>query len=144
MIFARCGREPAMSGVRNRGVNGLGGAPWGMHGCLFYETKQDLLDTLVPFFKTGLEHGEACLWIVSEPLTLEEAGQALRQAVPEIDRYLGEQSIELSSSTGWCFEGGTDDLRRIIGHLNDKLAEAMARGYTRSEEHTPELQSPTH
>ena len=119
-----------MSGVRNRGVNGLGGAPWGMHGCLFYETKQDLLDTLVPFFKTGLEHGEACLWIVSEPLTLEEAGQALRQAVPEFDRYLGEQSIELSSSTGWCFEGGTDDLRRIIGHLNDKLAEAMARGYT--------------
>src|ERR1022692_5305056 len=86
MIFARCGREPAMSGVRNRGVNGLGGAPWGMHGCLFYETKQDLLDTLVPFFKTGLEHGEACLWIVSEPLTLEEAGQALRQAVPELDR----------------------------------------------------------
>src|ERR1039458_3482030 len=44
MIFARCGREPAMSGVRNRGVNGLGGAPWGMHGCLFYETKQDQLE----------------------------------------------------------------------------------------------------
>lgn len=111
--------------------NGVGGAsaPWGTHGCLFYETKQDLLDTLIPFFRAGLEHGEACLWIVSEPLTLEEAGQALRQSVPELDRYLSEQSIELSACTGWCFAGGTDDLPRIIGLLKDKLAGAIARGH---------------
>ncbi len=114
---------------RNNGIHGAGGTPWGTHGCLFYETKQDLLETLVPFFKTGLEHKEACLWIVSEPLTLEEAAQALRQSVPDLDRYLAERCIELSTCAGWCFDGGTGDPHRIVNLLHDKLAEALARGH---------------
>ncbi|HEV8041914.1 MAG TPA: MEDS domain-containing protein [Bryobacteraceae bacterium] len=120
-----------MSGnVNSGGIGGVADAPFGTHGCLFYETKQDLLDTLVSFFKTGLEHRDACLWIVSEPLTMEEAAQALRQSIPAIDRYLSEQSIELTSCGGWCFEGRPDDLSRIVGLLHIKLAGALAKGHT--------------
>jgi PAS domain S-box-containing protein len=107
----------------------VGAGPWGAHGCLFYETKQDLIDTLIPFFKTGLEHRERCLWIVTEPLTIEEAMQALRKSVPEFDRYSREQSIELIACTAWCFERGTTDLNGVTGLLNGKLAEALSRGY---------------
>ena len=120
-----------MSGrVINGGISGAGGATFGTHGCLFYETKHDLLDTVIPFFKTGLEHRESCLWIVSEPLTTDEAAQALRQSIPDFDRYLSEQTMELTSCGGWCFEGGPDDLNRIIGLLNSKLAEALAKGHS--------------
>ena len=128
--FAR-GATGDVSEREEHWVHGAGGTPWGTHGCLFYETKQDLLETLVPFFKTGLEHKESCLWIVSEPLTLEEAAQALRQSVPDLDRYLAERSIELSTCAGWCFDGGTGDLHRIVNLLHDKLADALARGYCR-------------
>jgi PAS domain S-box-containing protein len=114
---------------RNTGIYGAGGAAWGTHGCLFYETKQDLLDTLIPYFKGGLEHGESCLWIVSEPLTIEEATQALRQSVPDLDRYLMEQAIELTTCSGWCCAGAIDDLRRVMALLNDRLAAALARGH---------------
>ncbi len=125
----RAGAAVMSVSVRNSGIHGAGVAPWDSHGCLFYETKQDLLDTLIPFFKAGLELGESCLWIVSEPLTTEEAWQALRQSVPELDRYLSEQAIELTACTGWCFAGGIDDLQRVMGLLIDRLAAALARGH---------------
>ncbi len=49
-------------------MNVLGDMPWGSHVCLFYETKDDLLDTAIPFFKAGLESNEFCLWAPSQPL----------------------------------------------------------------------------
>jgi PAS domain S-box-containing protein len=115
--------------LSNIGIQGTGPASSGTHVCLFYETKQDLLQTLVPFFKAGLELEESCLWIVSEPLTLEEASQALRHSVPDFDRHLAERRIELSTCTGWCFNGETGDLHRIVSLLRDKLAEALSRGF---------------
>jgi PAS domain S-box-containing protein len=96
-------------------------APCGTHGCLLYETKQDLLDTLIPFFKTGLENRESCLWIVSEPLTKEEAWDALLQSVPDLDRHLFEQRIEL------VLEGASTDSRRLF---HNKFAEALVKGHT--------------
>ena len=99
------------------------------HGCLFYETKQDLLDTLIPFFKTGLEHQEACLWIISEPLTPEEADQALRRAIPDLDRFLIRHSMEFTSCSGWCVGAGSDDFQHILELLRGKLAEALTRGH---------------
>ena len=43
------------SKLRKTGVSVLGDLPWGAHLCLFHETKQDLLDTLIvlrPGFET--------------------------------------------------------------------------------------------
>ena len=34
--------------LRKTGIGLLGEVPWGTHTCLFYETKQDLLDTAPP------------------------------------------------------------------------------------------------
>jgi PAS domain S-box-containing protein len=104
--------------ARNTEVHGAGRGPWGTHGCLFYETKQDLLDTLIPFFKTGLEHSESCLWIIAEPLTTEEAYRALQKSLPDLDRYLNEHSIELMACDFHC----------VMSLFNDKLAEALSRG----------------
>ena len=40
--------------LRRTGVNVLGDMPWGAHVCMFYETKEDLLDAVIPFFNAGL------------------------------------------------------------------------------------------
>jgi len=68
--------------LRNTGIEPVGEMPWGTHFCHFYETKDDLLETLLPFFKAGLETKEFCAWVVSEPLTEEGVWQALDRAVP--------------------------------------------------------------
>src|SRR3982074_756416 len=115
--------------TRKTGIDVVGDMPWGTHFCLFYETKRDLLDTLISYCKTGLESDEFCLWVVAEPLTIEEAIDALKDAVPDIDRYLADSSIEILSACDWYLQGGTFDLRRVTGSWHEKLAHASARGY---------------
>src|SRR3984957_10795560 len=115
--------------TRKTGIDVLGDMPWGTHFCLFYETKRDLLDTLISYCKTGLESDEFCLWVVAEPLTVEEAINALKDAVPDLDRYLKDPSIEIVSARDWYLQDGTFDLKRVTGRWHEKLAHASAKGY---------------
>src|SRR5208282_585506 len=115
--------------MRKTGVDVVGDMPWGTHFCLFYETKADLLDTTVSYCKAGLESQEFCLWVVAEPLVVEDARHALKQAVPDFDRYFADQSIEIVAARDWYLQDGTFDLNRVIGGWNEKLARASARGY---------------
>src|SRR5215472_6326069 len=115
--------------LRKTGIDVLGDMPWGSHFCLFYEAKEDLLDTLVSYCKTGLEGGEFCLWVVAEPVRVEEARDALSVAVPDLDRYLSERSIEIVSSRQWYLQDGAFDMKRVTAQWREKLALALARGF---------------
>jgi PAS domain S-box-containing protein len=115
--------------IRKTGVEVVGDMPWGTHFCLFYETKADLLETLVSYCKAGLEDEEFCLWVVAEPLTGRDATLALKRAVPDLDQYLADRSIEIVAARDWYLQDGTFDLNRVISGWNEKLARASARGY---------------
>jgi signal transduction histidine kinase len=115
--------------LRKSGIGVVGDITWGTHFCHFYETKDDLLDTLVSYFKAGLESGEFCVWVVSEPLTEHEASSALRQAVPGLEQYRADRSIEMFLAREWYLQGGRFDLGRVTAAWNDKLAGVLARGY---------------
>ena len=115
--------------MRKTGVDVVGDLPWGSHFCLFYETRMDLLETTISYCKAGLENREFCLWVVAEPLTMADATDALKQAVPELDQYLAEQSIEIVAARDWYLHDGRFDLNRVIGGWSEKLARAAARGY---------------
>src|SRR5882672_3797121 len=104
-------------------------AAWGAHFCLFYETKQDLLETLISYCKSGLERDEYCLWIVAEPLTIEEARAALKIAVPDLDRHFASSRLEIVPARDWFLPGGTFDGKRLTASWYEKLASLSARGY---------------
>jgi transcriptional regulator with GAF, ATPase, and Fis domain len=116
--------------MRKTGIDIVGDmVAWGAHFCLFYETKEDLLDTLISYCKTGLESDEYCMWIVAMPLTIEEARDALKDTVPNLDRYLAESRLEIVSARDWFLPGGTFDGKRLTGAWHEKLARVSARGY---------------
>ena len=118
------------SEMRKTGIDGVGDiVAWGTHFCLFYETKEDLLDTLVSYCKTGLESGEYCLWFVAEPLTIEEATGALKHALPDTDRYLADSQLEILSWHDWFFQGATFDGKSVTDAFYEKLARVSAKGY---------------
>jgi len=52
--------------LRTTGINTVGDRPWGTHFCHFYETRDDLLDTLIPYFRAGLESREFCVWMIAD------------------------------------------------------------------------------
>src|SRR5437870_4814784 len=116
--------------MRKTGIDVVGDMPWGTHFCLFYETKADVLDTLVSYCNAGLESEEFCLWVVSEPVSVDEATDAVKRGGHELDRYLAGHSIEIVSARDWYLQGGTFDLKRVIGAWHEQLARALASGYT--------------
>ena len=71
----------------------MGDLPWGTHFFLFYETTKDLLDAVVPFLKTGLEAGDYCVWVISDPLTEGDVKIELRRSVAGFDNHLRRGSI---------------------------------------------------
>jgi signal transduction histidine kinase/PAS domain-containing protein len=115
--------------MRKTGVDVVGDVPWGTHFCLFYETRADLLETIVSYCKAGLENQEFCLWVVAEPFGLEDARQALERSIPDLDQYLADESIEIVTARDWYFPDGQVDLNRVISGWNEKLAHASAKGY---------------
>lgn len=115
--------------MRRAGIDVVGDIPWGTHFCLFYDTKADLLETLVCYCKAGLQSQEFCLWVVAPPVTREDALEALRQAVPSFDSYLPDGGIEIVPARDWYLPDGTFDLNRVIAGWNETLRRASARGY---------------
>jgi len=115
--------------TRKMGIDILSDVPWGTHFCQFYQTKEDLIDILVPYFKAGLENNEFCMWITSEPLSEKEAKKAMREALPDFDRYLKRGQIEIIPHEEWYLEKGSFNIQRVLSGWIDKLDQALAQGY---------------
>jgi len=130
----RIGQAESWSGgttpqLRKTGLGVLRDMPWGTHCGHFYQTQKDLLETLIPYFRAGLEGKEFCLWIVDQPLTEFQARRLLRQAIPHSDQYLADRSIEIVPAQKWYFAGGAFSPKRALRRWNQKLEQALARGY---------------
>jgi DNA-binding CsgD family transcriptional regulator len=117
------------SDLRHTGLNVLGDLAWGAHVCLFYQTKQDLLDVLVPFFTAGVTNGEAGVWLVSDPLTPPDAEAALRRSRPDLDRQLDRGAIEFLSGPAWYLDGGKFKWERLLHEWDEKHRRATERGF---------------
>ena len=110
------------------GIPAIGDIPWGSHFCNFYATAEDLADSLVPFFKAGLEHNEKCLWVTSPPFVVEDAKTALRNAVPRLDEYLQEGRIDIIDHREWYLRSGETSADEVLQGWVDRKEEALAKG----------------
>jgi PAS domain S-box-containing protein len=115
--------------LRPTGIEVIGNIPWGTHFCHFYQTKEDLLSVQVPFFKTGLENNEYCIWITSERTSIEDAINALREEVPDLDTYYERESIEILSHHDWYLINGRFELDNVLQSMLDRLRIALERGF---------------
>jgi DNA-binding CsgD family transcriptional regulator len=116
--------------MRKTGLGVLGSMPFGTHLSLFHETKEDLLAALIPYFKAGLESNELNLWVISknQPFSKDEAWSALKEAVPNLERYAAAGNIEILSHDEWFLLDGDLNPQRTVDFLSDRLARALARG----------------
>jgi len=120
---------PGDSHLRRTGIRLLGEIPWGTHVCVFYETREDLLDTATAYFKVGLDSNELCVWAVSSPITEEDAWTALRDSVPNLPARRTAGQIEILQGYHWYLKGDQFDPRRITAGWSEKLNHALALGY---------------
>lgn len=119
----------ANSTLRPTGIPVMGSMPWGTHVCVFYETKQDLVDTVLPFFKAGLDNNECCVWAVSAPVSVKIAEKAMRGAVRNFDQLVATGQIEILQGYEWYLRGKDFDAQRITGGWHQKLERALSSGF---------------
>ncbi|RIA47689.1 MEDS domain-containing protein [Dichotomicrobium thermohalophilum] len=125
----KCAAATANAPLRNSGLEPIGDLPWGTHFCKFYTNRAELVETLVRYFKAGLEANEFCLWVTSEPLRADEATNALRKAVPGLDQFIADGQIEILDNSHWRTLHGDCDADRVLDVFCSKLDAARQRGF---------------
>ncbi|MFH1445912.1 MAG: MEDS domain-containing protein, partial [Chloroflexota bacterium] len=115
--------------TRKLGLDVLSEAPWGTHLCHFYDTKEDLIDTLVPYFKAGLENNEFCMWVTAKPLEVDDAKASLGEAVENLDEYIEKGQIEILDDSQWYTRSGQFNADEALQGWVEKLDQALHRGF---------------
>ena len=115
--------------LRYSGIEVIGELPWGSHFCNFFESKEDLLQILVPYFKTGLINNEFCLWITSDPITATIASEALRKEIPDFEKYEKKEQITILSHADWYLKDNTFVPDIVINGWYQKLGKSLNNGF---------------
>jgi signal transduction histidine kinase len=119
-----------LNSITSSGVPGLGDISWGTHFCHFYDSRSDLADTLVPFFKTGLENNEACLWVTCDPYSAAGARDELGAVVPDLAERERAGQIEIIDHDQWYrMHGRNNDARTTLQGWLDREAAALRHGF---------------
>ncbi|RJR50326.1 MAG: PAS domain S-box protein [Desulfobacteraceae bacterium] len=122
---------------RESGIPIIGSLPWGSRFCQFYQTKEDLLEVLVPYFRAGLENNEFCLWETSRTFGVRDAREALQCSIETFEEYEKKGQIEIIPPNQWSGRGeavgtkiismldkatfnGFDGLRFVCNDLSEK------------------------
>jgi hypothetical protein len=127
-----CQEGPTMKPAdekRKSGIEFVEDLPWGTHFWQFYQTKEDLLGILIPYFRAGLENNELCVWIIPDFLTKKGALKAMGKGVPGFSEYTEKRQIEIFPYADWYLKDATFDLKRSLHMLMDKHDEALSKGF---------------
>ena len=117
-----------MAALRPSGLGGIKQVPWGGHICMFYETPDDLLDSVASFLAAGLENNEFCLWAVGDPLTVDAALAWLRRS-GGLEQYFERGQLEIVPAGRFYLEDDNIRLQGILDRWAQKARVALANGY---------------
>jgi DcmR-like sensory protein len=107
-------------GYTESGIPGIGKLPWAAHICHVYVKREELVQSLIPYFRTGLENNERCLWITSEPLGATEAKEALGAEVAGLEDLLKEGRIQISDWSAWYRNPGSTNGDFLLRWLEEE------------------------
>jgi len=103
--------------------------PWGTHICYFYQKKEDLMDILIPYIKTGLENNQFCVWVTSEDLSEEKAREKLKSEIKDFNKFLKKGQIEIFPYTEWYLKDGEFNFQRVLDGWVQKYNYAISHGF---------------
>jgi PAS domain S-box-containing protein len=70
------------------------------------------------------------MWVTSEPLTVDQAEEAISKAFGRFNEYMCRGQIEIIPYSEWYLLGGAFDDDRVLKGWVSKLEQARARGYS--------------
>jgi hypothetical protein len=100
----------------------------GDHICEFYRSHLDLAETLVPYFKEGLERNESCVWITAKPFEVDRAIAEMRAAVSDADQRMASGQLMICNFDEWYVKQGAFDADEVIRSWIARKEDAVRMG----------------
>ena len=119
--------SPNVSGVTSCGVPGIRPVIYGSHLCHFYPDRDELVQSLVPFFQAGLLNNERCLWVTAEPLPAAQARAELEKITPDLEVRIANGQLRI-------VDGREVNRRALRKALKDGLRVRTGSGSDRIKE----------
>jgi len=101
----------------------------GKHFYQFYKTSEDYLKVIAPYLQSGLEKGEACLWLVSAKIGVERACDYVRTWIPQAAASLACGRLQILSGEEWYLTGGEFDEAKAIANALKYLEQVQKQGF---------------
>ena len=101
---------------------------WGTHLCHLYESDQDLIEVLVPYFREGSGKKRALPVAVVCALG-HQVMEALRQDIPHFDQYRRKGQFQAIPYTEWYLRDGQFNVSTAVEHASAAVNEAKALGF---------------
>lgn len=117
-----------MNYITESGIPDLGKIPWGTHFCQLYSSKEELAQSLIPYFIAGLTNNEQCIWVTSEPYNVDDAAADFKQSFPGFRAAVNESRLKILDYSEWYTSAGLLD-GRITEHWLDLERHALSEGF---------------
>jgi PAS domain S-box-containing protein/putative nucleotidyltransferase with HDIG domain len=117
--------------IAREAIDRINQAKSSKHICLLFNSKEDLADILVPYFKSGLENNEFCIWVIADPLNVEGAKESLRKNIKNFQSYIKERQIEIIDGHKWLGKAGKFNTEMVLEQLGKKAEQALRKGFDR-------------
>jgi hypothetical protein len=116
------------SHISSFGIPGLGAAPYGLHMCHFFPTRQELIDSLVPYFEAGIDNNERCIWVTSSPLPAQDALIEISKS-EKLMRAITSAQLRVFDAVEWYGKPETFDADQVIERWLEEEQRALADGF---------------
>ncbi len=99
------------------------------HLCLIYESREEWLETVVPFILSGLERGEKCLYVV-DANTAQEIKTIFEETGSDVDEYERKGQFSVIHERDSYTREGYFDPDLMIALLISETEKALQEGYS--------------
>ena len=111
------------------GIGPIGRVVWGSHFCHFFKTADDLSETLLPYFKAGLEQNDVCIWVTAKPYEKSRALSQLNTHVADLQRCLASGQLQVFGHEEWYATHGAKSRTEVARAWVAAKDDAINRGY---------------
>jgi hypothetical protein len=120
---------PSLPNMTECGLPGIHRIPFGLHACHFYQSRQELVDALVPYFVAGLRNNERCLWVTAPPLPASEVAPALEVAWEGVGDAVAKGALRILGHDQWYANAAGLTGADVVQVWLEEEKRALADGY---------------
>ncbi len=104
-------------------------AHWGAHYCLFYKSKEDLVELLTQYFKYGLDNNQFCMWVTTDTDVEKKARKSLSKVMPNLNDSQIKKQMEFANCSEWYLRDGFFQYELVSKNWIDKLNYSINQHY---------------